>query len=164
MPQLEVAIVGKNNTKAAVTGQNELLVKVSDGSSTALATEIASAIIAAETAESIMVVSVPTVATVPVTAWDASVDFLSDAIAFDKNATFAVQIVSNNIVGGLPKLTIFVSLNNVDYGTFSGASTDMDMLSNDFQFNYDSVSPFTSMKIGYVSASSTGSFSLLLAK
>jgi hypothetical protein len=28
MPQLETAIVGRNNTKAAVTGQNELLVKV----------------------------------------------------------------------------------------------------------------------------------------
>ena len=28
MPQLEVAIVGRNNTKAAVTGQNELLVKI----------------------------------------------------------------------------------------------------------------------------------------
>ena len=28
MPQREVAIVGKNNTKAAVTGQEELLVKV----------------------------------------------------------------------------------------------------------------------------------------
>jgi hypothetical protein len=28
MPQLETAIVGKNNTKATVTGQNELLVKV----------------------------------------------------------------------------------------------------------------------------------------
>lgn len=28
MPQLETAIVGRNNTKAAVTGQNELLVRV----------------------------------------------------------------------------------------------------------------------------------------
>jgi hypothetical protein len=28
MPQLETAIVGRNNTKAAVTGQNELLVKI----------------------------------------------------------------------------------------------------------------------------------------
>jgi len=28
MPQLETAIVGKNNTKAGVTGQNELLVRV----------------------------------------------------------------------------------------------------------------------------------------
>jgi hypothetical protein len=28
MPQLETAIVGRNNTKAGVTGQNELLVKV----------------------------------------------------------------------------------------------------------------------------------------
>jgi hypothetical protein len=28
MPQLETAIVGKNNTKAGVTGQNELLVKI----------------------------------------------------------------------------------------------------------------------------------------
>ena len=40
MPQLETAIVGKNNTKAAVTGQNELLVKVSAVSpGTGLATE-----------------------------------------------------------------------------------------------------------------------------
>jgi hypothetical protein len=40
MPQLEVAIVGKNNTKAAVTGQNELLVKINSvDPGTGLATE-----------------------------------------------------------------------------------------------------------------------------
>jgi hypothetical protein len=40
MPQLEVAIVGRNNTKAAVTGQNELLVKINSISATSgLATE-----------------------------------------------------------------------------------------------------------------------------
>ena len=31
MSQREIAIVGKNNTKAAVTGQEELLVKVNSG-------------------------------------------------------------------------------------------------------------------------------------
>lgn len=40
MPQLETAIVGHNNTRAAVTGQEELLVKVSSVSpGTGLATE-----------------------------------------------------------------------------------------------------------------------------
>jgi hypothetical protein len=34
MPQLETAIVGRNNTKAAVTGQNELLVKVNSDTAT----------------------------------------------------------------------------------------------------------------------------------
>jgi hypothetical protein len=40
MPQLETAIVGRNNTKAAVTGQNELLVKINSvDPGTGLATE-----------------------------------------------------------------------------------------------------------------------------
>jgi hypothetical protein len=40
MPQLETAIVGRNNTKAAVTGQNELLVKINSADPGAdLATE-----------------------------------------------------------------------------------------------------------------------------
>jgi hypothetical protein len=39
MSQREVAIVGKNNTKAAVTGQNELLVKINSAGSSGLATE-----------------------------------------------------------------------------------------------------------------------------
>jgi hypothetical protein len=40
MPQLEVAIVGPNNTKAVVTGQEELLVKVNSvDPGTGLATE-----------------------------------------------------------------------------------------------------------------------------
>ena len=40
MPQLETAIVGKNNTKAAVTGQNELLVKINSADpGSGLATE-----------------------------------------------------------------------------------------------------------------------------
>ena len=40
MPQLAVAIVGRNNTKAGVTGQNELLVKINSISATSgLATE-----------------------------------------------------------------------------------------------------------------------------
>jgi hypothetical protein len=40
MPQLETAIVGRNNTKATVTGQNELLVKINSvDPGTGLATE-----------------------------------------------------------------------------------------------------------------------------
>ena len=40
MPQLETAIVGKNNTKAGVTGQNELLVKINSADpGSGLATE-----------------------------------------------------------------------------------------------------------------------------
>ena len=34
MPQLETAIVGRNNTKATVTGQNELLVKINSDTAT----------------------------------------------------------------------------------------------------------------------------------
>jgi hypothetical protein len=41
MPQLETAIVGKNNTKAGVTGQNELLVKINSADpGSGLATEV----------------------------------------------------------------------------------------------------------------------------
>jgi hypothetical protein len=40
MPQLETAIVGRNNTKAGVTGQNELLVKINSADpGSGLATE-----------------------------------------------------------------------------------------------------------------------------
>jgi len=39
MPQRLVAIVGHNNTQAQVTGQNELLVKLSSTASSGLATE-----------------------------------------------------------------------------------------------------------------------------
>jgi hypothetical protein len=50
MSQREVAITGRNNTKAAVTGQEELLVRVNSiGSSTGLATEATLQIIEANT-------------------------------------------------------------------------------------------------------------------
>ena len=51
MSQREVAIVGQNNTRAAVTGQEELLVKVNAITSTSgIATEATLAIIQASTA------------------------------------------------------------------------------------------------------------------
>lgn len=165
--QHQVAIVGKNNTKVAVTGQNELVIKISDTNVTTLADAIALAN-TTTTGTNITTVSIPTVAAVPVTNWNAATAFTSDIISFqDRNkiAPWAFQIAAYAIVSGTPTLTLQVSLNGTDFTNYKAASTLIDMTDTvNNAFNFDDISSFEYARFVYVPNAATGTFSLIVNK
>lgn len=161
--QNEVAIVGKNNTKAGVTGQNELLVKISDTDVTAIATAIA-------TAQGIntFTTSFVEVAAADVDTWDASVGFTSDAISFverNKSLPFSFQVTDYTITPGTPTLTLEVSLDGVAYTRYNLAGSLIDITdASSGRYFFTDRSTFEYARFVYVSGGSTGTFSLLINK
>ena len=93
MSQREVAIVGKNNTKAAVTGQEELLVKVGSLSATAISEIAGTTAPVMKTAESIRVVNTSGTIAFPVK----SISFASVGTA---TAIYTINGVPANIKPG----------------------------------------------------------------
>ena len=113
-------------------------------------------------------VQVPTVSAVPVTTWDAAVDFTSDAMSFAGRGTdlpWGLQITDYNITGGNPRLTIEISSNGSNWDVYKPfLAKDIDMSDVDNRAIYDSIMPYNYMRFVYVSNGATGDFSLKMQK
>jgi hypothetical protein len=154
----EINIVGKNNTRVEVTGQNELLVRISDGGVTALAEALSSMGSAISIAEFFKVLGVD------VDTWDAAIGFTSDAVQFTGSKSWAIQITDYNITPGTPSLTLEVSTDGLTWNSYKPQATNVDITSTDNRIIFDDIMPFGYLRIVYVSGGSTGDFSVKIAK
>lgn len=100
----------------------------------------------------------------PVTNWDASVDFITDAISVPLTTReFSIDFQDwAGVTAVLPVFTLLVS-NKIDgeYKAYNADSTNADLTVADNRFTFDAISPFLYMKISYTSGASTGTFSII---
>lgn len=113
---------------------------------------------------------IPTVTTtaaiLPVTDWDASVNFTTDAIEFPETQYWALDVEGySGMTAGTPVINILCSnKKDGEYKAYKalGTAIDITVAANRVILD-DSFSP-RYMKIQYVSGGSTGTFSLILSK
>lgn len=104
------------------------------------------------------------VSSVPVTVWDAAVDFTSDTIPFIFTEPWSLSVTDYAIVGGAPKITILCSIDDSTYNTYKTSATLVDISNTANRVFFDDMFMFKFMKIQYVSNGATGTFGLTINK
>jgi hypothetical protein len=108
---------------------------------------------------------IPTVDTVPVTAFDATSNFTTDFIDFPMSLKdWSLQTTFDGVVTGA-ELTILVSNSyNGTYVPYSPTVKDLDMTVEDNLIIYDMIMPVRYMKLQYVAGTTTGNISFVITK
>lgn len=110
---------------------------------------------------------IPTVGTVPLTDWDATVNFDSDYIEFPNSMKdWSIQFSFGGLeVASTAEISLLVSNTyNGEYLPYKPSTTGMVMDTYNNWIVFDSIMPFRYMKIEYIANDTTGSMSIVITK
>ena len=108
---------------------------------------------------------IPTVGTVPVFEYDATVVFTTDFIEFPNSVKdWSIQTIFNLGAGAGATLSIEVSNDATNYVPYSVISTNIDLTIIGNLIIYDMIMPVRYMRLKYVPGATTGEVSIIISK
>lgn len=108
---------------------------------------------------------IPTVGTVPVFEYDATVAFTTDFIEFPNSMKdWSLQTIFSINAGAGANLSIEVSNDAINYVPYSVTSTNMDLTISGNLIVYDEIMPVRYMRLRYVPGATLGEISFIISK
>jgi len=110
---------------------------------------------------------IPTVDTIPVVSYDASVSFTTDYIEFPnsmKDWSLQTFFDGGSVISAACTLTIEVSNDSFNWTKYSPSTTDMDMNDEYNYIVYDNIMPVRYMRLVYDADTTTGFISFIICK